>query len=102
MIHLASSSALLSYTTLFRSLDPMGMVEFRELIRKLNREKGLTVLISSHILSELHQLATCFGIIHEGKLLEELSAKELDEKDRKSTRLNSSHVAISYAVFCLK
>src|SRR5690625_4603683 len=87
MIHLASSSALLSYTTLFRSLDPMGIVEFRELIRKLNREKGLTVLISSHILSELHQLATCFGIIHEGKLLEELSAKELDEKCRQHLRI---------------
>lgn len=68
-------------------LDPMGMVEFRELIRKLNREKGLTVLISSHILSELHLLATCFGIIHDGKLLEELSAKELDEKCRQHLRI---------------
>lgn len=61
-------------------LDPMGIVELRELIKRLNREKGLTVLISSHILSELHQLATKFGIIHQGILLEELTAKELDEK----------------------
>lgn len=46
-------------------LDPIGIVELRELIQKLNREKGLTVLISSHILSELYQLATTYGIIHE-------------------------------------
>lgn len=63
-------------------LDPTGIVELRQLIKRLNREKGMTVLISSHILSELHQLATKFGIIHKGKLLEELSAEELDEKCR--------------------
>lgn len=68
-------------------LDPMGMIEIRELIQKLNREKGLTVLISSHILSELHQLATKFGIIHKGRLLEELTAKELDQKCRKHIRI---------------
>ncbi|WP_147535197.1 ABC transporter ATP-binding protein [Bacillus marasmi] len=68
-------------------LDPMGIVELRELIKKLNREKGLTVLISSHILSELHQLATKFGIIHKGKLLEELTSKELDEKFRQHLRI---------------
>lgn len=68
-------------------LDPMGIVELRELIKKLNREKGLTVLISSHILSELHQLATSFGIIHKGKLVEELTAKELDEKCRQHLQI---------------
>src|SRR5699024_8248700 len=68
-------------------LDPIGIVELRELIKKLNREKGLTVLISSHILSELHQLATKFGIIHKGKLLEELSSKELDEKCRRHLQI---------------
>lgn len=68
-------------------LDPMGIVELRELIKKLNREKGLTVLISSHILSELYQLATTFGIIHRGRLIEELSSKELDEKCRQHLRI---------------
>lgn len=68
-------------------LDPTGIVELRELIQKINREKGLTVLISSHILSELHLLATTFGIIHKGKLLEELTAKELDEKCRQHLRI---------------
>ncbi|WP_071394749.1 ATP-binding cassette domain-containing protein [Bacillus tuaregi] len=74
-------------------LDPMGIVELRELIKKLNREKGLTVFISSHILSELHQLATSFGIIHKGKLLEELSSKELDEKCRQHLRIKVDNSA---------
>lgn len=61
-------------------LDPIGIVELRDLIKKLNHERGLTVLISSHILSELYQLATTYGIIHNGQLIEELSLSELDEK----------------------
>jgi ABC-2 type transport system ATP-binding protein len=61
-------------------LDPMGVVEMRELLKKLNRENGITILISSHILSELHLLASHFGIIHKGELLEQLSAAELHEK----------------------
>jgi ABC-2 type transport system ATP-binding protein len=61
-------------------LDPMGVVEMRELLKKLNLEKEITILISSHILSELHLLATHYGIIHQGKLLEELTAKELNDK----------------------
>lgn len=68
-------------------LDPMGIVEMRELIKRLNREKGVTVLISSHILSELHQLATNFGIIHQGQLIEELTTTELDEKCRQHLRI---------------
>lgn len=68
-------------------LDPMGIVELRELLKKLNREKGLTVLISSHILSELYQLATKFGIIHRGQLMEELTAQQLDEKCRQYLRI---------------
>lgn len=61
-------------------LDPMGVVEIRELLKKLNQEYGITILISSHILSELHLLATHYGIIHKGELLEELSAEELNAK----------------------
>lgn len=68
-------------------LDPIGIVELRELIQKLNREKNLTVLISSHILSELYQLATTYGIIHEGRLIEELSLQELDEKCRQHLKI---------------
>src|SRR5699024_1585071 len=67
-------------------LDPSGIREIRELLKKLNQEQGLTILISSHILSELHQLATRFGIIHKGHLIEELSAEELNEKCRQHLR----------------
>ncbi|MEH7460423.1 ABC transporter ATP-binding protein [Bacillus sp. JJ1127] len=64
-------------------LDPTGIIELRELLKKLNKEKGLTILISSHILNELHQLATHYGIIHKGELLEQLSSKEMEDKCRK-------------------
>lgn len=68
-------------------LDPMGIIEMRELLRKLNKEKGVTILISSHILSELHQLATCYGIIHEGSLVEQLTLEELNQKCRRAVKI---------------
>jgi ABC-2 type transport system ATP-binding protein len=68
-------------------LDPVVIVEIRELLKKLRKDKNTTILISSHILSELYQLATCFGIIHEGRLLEELTLKELDEKCKVSLNI---------------
>lgn len=61
-------------------LDPMGVVEIRELLKKLNHVNGITILISSHILSELHLLATHYGIIHKGELLEQITVNELNEK----------------------
>jgi len=61
-------------------LDPMGVVEMRELLKRLNRELGITIMISSHILSELHLMASHYGIIHRGQLLEQLTAEELNEK----------------------
>ena len=83
-------------------LDPMGIVELRVLLKKLNREKGLTILISSHILSELHQLATRYGIIHQGKLLEEISAKQLDEKCRRHIRIKVDEPAKAVTVLQLE
>lgn len=61
-------------------LDPTGIVEFRELLLKLNKEKNITIIISSHILGELSQLATNYGFIHNGYLLEQISSKELEGK----------------------
>ena len=61
-------------------LDPEGIRDIRNLILKLNREKDITVLISSHILGELHKLATRYGVIDKGRLIKEFTAKELDEK----------------------
>ncbi|GAA0116996.1 ATP-binding cassette domain-containing protein [Clostridium senegalense] len=63
-------------------LDPMGIVEIREILLKLNKLKNTTILISSHILGEVAQLATCFGFIDNGMLIEEISAKEMNEKCR--------------------
>ena len=68
-------------------LDPQGIVEMRELILKLNREKQITVLISSHILDELSRLATHYGIIDNGRMVKELSAEELDTVCRKCVRM---------------
>lgn len=92
-IALLSDPELLILDEPTNGLDPSGIVEMRELILKLNREKGLTVLISSHILSELYQLATRFSFIHKGKLLEELSKKELDERCRKHIRIKVDNPA---------
>lgn len=58
-------------------LDPQGIAEMREIILKLNKEKNITIIISSHILEELSKLATCYGIIHKGKLIKELTHEEL-------------------------
>lgn len=63
-------------------LDPTGIVEFRDILIKLNRERNITIIISSHILSELAQLATCYGFIHDGRFIEQISSKELQEKCR--------------------
>ena len=68
-------------------LDPVGIREFREILLKLNREKRTTILISSHILGELSQIATRYGFIRGGKLIECVTAGELEEKCRVSLRL---------------
>lgn len=64
-------------------LDPQGIVEIRELILKLNKEKNITFLISSHILGELSKLATDYGFIDNGKLIKEITASELEAQCRK-------------------
>ena len=63
-------------------LDPEGIVELRNLLLDLNRERETTILISSHILSELENLATHYGFIDNGRMLEQISAKALKEKCR--------------------
>ncbi len=73
-------------------LDPQGIIEVRELILKLNREKGITFLISSHILDELSRLATHYGFIDSGHMVKEMSAAELDAACRKCIRVQVSDV----------
>lgn len=60
-------------------LDPQGIVEIRETLLKLRDEHGMTILISSHILEELYKVADTFGIIHQGRLIKELSRQALEE-----------------------
>lgn len=68
-------------------LDPMGIVGFRNLLLKLNHEKNITIVISSHILSEMENLATCYGFIDHGVLLEQISAEELNASCRQYMEL---------------
>lgn len=60
-------------------LDPQGIIEVRELLRALNREKGITLLISSHLLSELSRLATHYGFLEDGKILRQVTADKVGE-----------------------
>ena len=61
-------------------LDPEGIREMRELLLRLNRDRGLTILVSSHILGELSKIATRYGIIQEGRMVEQITAAELEQK----------------------
>jgi ABC-2 type transport system ATP-binding protein len=65
-------------------LDPNGIIETRELIKKLNKENGATIIVSSHILAEVERMATHVGIIHKGKLLFQGSLTELQNKKKQS------------------
>ncbi len=58
-------------------LDPEGIIEIRELILKLNKEKGITILISSHYLDELSKIATHYGFLDNGSIIKEISSEEL-------------------------
>lgn len=61
-------------------LDPSGIIEMRNLLLKLNQEKNITILLSSHILSELEHIATVYGFLQNGRLLEQISSEELHQK----------------------
>lgn len=73
-------------------LDPEGIIEMRELILKLNRERQITMLISSHNLDELSRLATYYGFIDRGQLVQEISAADLDAICRKRSHVEVSNV----------
>lgn len=75
-------------------LDPQGIIEVREMLLKLNKEKGITILISSHILDELAKLATHYGFIENGRIIKEMSAEELEEACRKVTTITVNDTSI--------
>jgi len=62
-------------------LDPAGIVEVRNLLRDLAKNNGVTIFISSHILSEVARLATRIGVVHEGRLVKELDTEELAKEE---------------------
>lgn len=68
-------------------LDPQGIIEIRELILRLNEERGITFLISSHILDELSRLATWYGFLDSGRIVQEISADALAEKCSHAVRI---------------
>jgi ABC-2 type transport system ATP-binding protein len=68
-------------------LDPNGIIEIRELIKRLNKEKGVTILVSSHILAEVEKMATHVGIIHKGKLVFQGGLPELQQLKNKQSFL---------------
>ena len=79
-------------------LDPMGIVEIRETLTKLAKEQGITILISSHILTELHLLATDYGIIEEGRIMKQLSAQELADECKQFIKLTTTDNERAYAL----
>ena len=91
-IALAGSPDFLILDEPVNGLDPQGIIEIRELIQKLNRERGITVLISSHILDELHRLATWYGFIDQGRIVKEMSAEELDAVCRQYLHVTVSNM----------
>ena len=79
-VAVVGESDLLVLEAPINGLDPQGIAEVRDTVLKLNRERNMTILISSHILEELSKIATDYGIIHNGTLLQELTNEELMEK----------------------
>jgi ABC-2 type transport system ATP-binding protein len=77
-------------------LDPVSIVEIRELLKKVNKENEVTILISSHMLGELSELATNYGIISDGKLIDEFSKEELEERCRQyiEIKVNDAKAAV--------
>lgn len=78
-------------------LDPTGIMEIREILTKFNKEKNITILISSHILSELYLLATAYGIIDNGRLIKQVSGAELNNECKHYIRLIIKNVPLAVA-----
>ncbi len=107
---LSIAIALLHYPKLLvldeptNGLDPNGILEMRELLRKLNREEGITIIVSSHLLAEIERLVTHVGIISRGKMAFEGTLTELMQKQESSSMLkfdtNNSSAALDILQQC--
>lgn len=81
-IALLSNPELLILDEPINGLDPVGVVEMRQLFKALSEEYGVTIIISSHILTEVYHIATHYGIIHHGELIEQCTREEIEEKSQ--------------------
>ena len=79
-------------------LDPSGIVEMRTLLQQINREKGITIVLSSHHLAELEQLATQYAFLRRGRLVEQVSAEELQKRCQDCLDIAVSDVAVYTAL----
>ncbi|MCL2817684.1 MAG: ATP-binding cassette domain-containing protein [Clostridiales bacterium] len=70
-------------------LDPMGIKEVRDLFQRLNTERGISILVSSHHLGELEKIATCYGVIHAGRLVDEFRAEDLKARCGKNLLIHT-------------
>lgn len=73
-------------------LDPTGIVEFRGILQRLNRERNITIIISSHLLGELSQLATTYGFINNGEFIEQISAAQLEVKCKNALAIKAKNI----------
>lgn len=97
-ITLVGNPKLLILDEPINGLDPKNISDLRILLKKLNEDNGVTLFISSHILSELYMIATDYYIIHKGKIIEALTQDELEERCRKYIKIKSSDISKCIAV----
>ena len=76
-------------------LDPIGISEIRSFLSELSHSKGTTILISSHVLNEIEQIADIIGVMHEGRLIEEVNMAELHKRNRRYIEFELSNVEIA-------
>jgi ABC-2 type transport system ATP-binding protein len=82
-------------------LDPAGIVEIRELLLELTRKQGVTVFMSSHILAEVSRLADRIGIIHNGRLLQEMEVAEMEHNRRKRLLVRTRDIEAAQRVLSI-
>ena len=91
-IALVGNPDLLILDEPINGLDPEGIIEIRELILKLNKEKGITLLISSLYLDELSNIATCYGFLNKHHIVKEISSEELEENFKRKTQITVDNI----------
>ena len=91
-IALLNTPELLILDEPINGLDPAGIVEIRNLLKSLNKEYGMTILVSSHILEELYQTASEFILIDHGKIIEEISDHDLNERCKRHISIETTDV----------